>query len=245
MSALGILRPARLARLLACDAMNVGRDPTLLFAALLSVAPVVGLALGTEALDEFGRSVFGFAGLSRNVLPLVLTLPAAMIGWVTGFLFLEDRDDGPLLAHDVSPLGKGGFMLYRGAVAFLLTGAIALASCALLIPDNGLSRNVLISVLVGAEAVAAALVLPAIARNKVEGLALTKLTSLASLAPMLAALPSPWRYLGAVLPPYWIGELLGLSQDYALPAAVAVVLAGVCHLLAVTMLYRLNTRRPG
>ncbi len=36
-----------------------------------------------------------------------------LIGWVTGFLLLEDRDDGPLLAVDVTPIGKCGFLAYR------------------------------------------------------------------------------------------------------------------------------------
>ena len=44
------------------------------------------------------------------------------------------------------------------------------------------------------EAVIAAALLPALARNKVEGLALTKLTNIMAVVPLLALLPSPWRF---------------------------------------------------
>ncbi len=99
--------------------------------------------------------------------------------------------------------------------------------------------------LVAIEAVLAATLLPAIARNKVEGLALTKLTNIAGVVPLLAIIPSPWRLLGGLLPTYWIGEMLGLSTVEPLPVALALGLAIAVHLGFAALLFRVLARRVG
>jgi hypothetical protein len=245
MSSLTVFQPARFVRLIASDSMNVARDPMLIIASVMSLAPAPLLYAARPALDAAALSAFGVTELSRYLMPLVLIIPAMLIGWVTGFLLLEDRDDGPLLAVDVTPVGKGGFLIYRGAVAAAITGAITLWACRLLIPDSGWVLAVLIAVLVGIEAVLAAVILPAIARNKVEGLALTKLTNLAAVVPLLAIVPSPWRYTGGFFPTYWVGELLALSSETYLPLAIIIVAAITTHAAAAILVFKLLGRRAG
>ena len=58
-----------------------------------------------------------------------------LIGWVTGFLLLEDRDEGTLLALDVTPVGKSGFLLYRVGVTATLAVALTLYAWPLVIPE--------------------------------------------------------------------------------------------------------------
>lgn len=200
--------PRRFSRLFAADALNVTRDPTLLFAIVFSAMPAIAGFWFREFIDSSLGAMLGVTGLFAHVVPMLLCVPAFMIGWVTGFLFLEDRDDGPLLAIDVTPLGKGGFMAYRIAVTASITFALTLFGCALLLPDRGPVLATVVSVMVALDAVGAALILPAIARNKVEGLALTKVTNVLSLAPLLALVAAPWRYLGFWLPTFWIGDIV-------------------------------------
>lgn len=237
--------PARLGRLLAADSMNVSRDPMLLLATTMSLSPAVLMLFGRDVLDAAALASFGVAGFSLYAMPLVLMIPAMLIGWVTGFLFLEDRDDGPLLAIDVTPAGKEGFFAYRAAATALVTGAITLAACRLLLPDEGWVFAILMALLIGFEAVLAAIVLPAIARNKVEGLALTKLVNLASLVPFLAIIPSPWRLVAGLFPSYWVGELLNLSRGEPLPFALVAAAAVLVHLGWGALLFRLSSRRAG
>ncbi len=245
MSALAIFAPRRFGRMLLSDAMNVGRDPMLLFAIALSILTSVAFHLGRGAMDQAALAAFGVAAFSRYVAPVALLVPAFLIGWVTGFLLLEDRDDGPLLAIDVTPVGKGGFFAYRATVTALVTAAVTLLGLRLVVPDAGAGEALLILLLVPAEAVIAAVILPAVARNKVEGLALTKLTNLASVVPLLAILPSPWRLLGGVVPSYWIGEMLALSGEPPLPFAVVAAAAVAVHLAWGVVLFRLFVRRAG
>lgn len=245
MSMLGVFAPRRFGRLFISDAMNISRDPTLMFGTVLSIVPAIAFYFGAEAMDHAAQAAFGLDSLSRYVAPVAICLPAFIIGWVTGFLFLEDRDDGPLLAVDVTPVGKNGFMTYRIAVTAILAIVITLLGAPILLPGAGWPLVALLSVLVAMQAIASALILPALARNKVEGLAITKLTNIASMAPLLAIIPSPLRYLGGFVPTFWVGELLDLSGKPYLPLAAAAVLALASHMAAVVLFHRLADRRAG
>ena len=244
MSAWGILVPVRFSRLIAGDAMNIARDPMLVFAAVMSIAPAIAFALAREQMDASG-ALLGIDHISRYVAPVALALPAFLIGWVTGFLLLEDRDEGMFAALDVTPIGKAGFLAYRAAITALITFALTLAACALIVPSLAFWLHMVIAVLVAAEAVIAAIMLPALARNKVEGLALTKLINIGAVAALLAAIPSPLRFFGAIVPTYWIGEILHLSNVASIPDWIGALLALIIHAGIVAMLLGVFAKRAG
>jgi hypothetical protein len=244
-SAVAVFAPRRFARLLAGDALSIARDPVLVFAIVMSLAPPVAFHFARTPLDAAAQASLGIVSGSRYLLPLALLIPAALIGWVTGFLLLEDRDEGTLLALDTTPVGKAGFLSYRLGITALAALLATLFAWPLVIPDAGAVKALLIAVLVAANAVLFAVVLPALARNKVEGLALTKLTNLLSLVPLLAAVPSPFRYLGGIVPAYWFGEILGLSAGWSLPPWIVAIAALVIHAAAIALLFRRFSRSAG
>ncbi len=243
MSDLAVFRPARFARLLAADAMNVGRDPVLMFAIAMSVLPVIGFAFWRVDLDAAAQAAFGIESFSRFVVPIALVLPSVLVGWVTGFLLIEDRDDGLSPAFEVTPIGRRGFYIYRVSVTALLAAALTLAGMPVLIPGASWPMTLLLAGLIGLEAVAAAVILPVFARNKVEGLALTKLTNIATVIPLVALVPSPLRYAAGLFPSYWIGELTGLAPEPALPPLVAILVAIAVHLAAAALVLHAAGRR--
>jgi hypothetical protein len=243
-SPLAVFAPRRFVRLLASDAMSIRRDPMLALAIVLSTFPALAMLRYGDVLNAAALQRLGIPGFSRYVAPVALLVPASLIGWVTGFLLLEDRDDGPLLAVDVTPVGKVGFLCYRGAVTALVVTLLTLATI-VVTPALDWSNRVMVSLLVAAAAVLAAIVLPAVARNKVEGLALTKLTNLATLVPLVAIFPSPWRYVAGVVPTFWVGEMLGLSSTRYLPPPWVLLAAWASHVLAALWLLARLQRRVG
>lgn len=245
MSTLAVLAARRLVRLLSADASNVARDPMLMLAAGMSLLPAPLLALTRPMLDAAALSAFGVVGLSTLLVPIALVLPAALVGWVTGFLLLEDRDEGMLLALDTTPVGKSGFLAYRVGISAGITALIALYVCVLLAPGLDIARVVFLALLVAMEGAASAIILPAIARNKVEGLALTKLTNMVAVVPLIALIPSPFRYAAGIVPSYWVGELLGLSGGYALPMWLMSVVALLVHGTVLIFVFGLFKRRAG
>jgi fluoroquinolone transport system permease protein len=240
-----IFAPRRFGRLFVSDALNVVRDPTLVFATLFSLMPAIAFFSGKTPMDEAAEAAFGFTDFSRFVAPVALCLPAYLIGWVTGFLFLEDRDEGTLMAIDITPVGKAGFMGHRVAVTVLLTTAVTLFGARLVVPEAGWALAALVAIFVSLQAVSAAFVLPAVARNKVEGLAVTKLANIAAIAPLLAIVPSPLRYLVGVVPSFWVGELFGLSSRPYLPMPAVVAFALAAHIAVALLLYLLMRRKAG
>lgn len=245
MSALSIFAPRRFGRLLASDALNASRDPMLVFATVMSVLPWLGIWYFRDMIDDAVAESFGVGGFSDYLTPFAVLIPAMLIGWVTGFLLLEDRDEGTLLAIDVTPVGKAGFLAYRAVATVVLVAAIAFPATLTLMPTLGVWLALLVALLAGVEGVAAAAVLPAVARNKVEGLALTKVTNIAALLPLIAIVPSGWRYLAGVLPPFWIGEIALLSGERILSVPVVVLLAVLSHLALGAGLFWLLGRRRG
>ncbi len=243
MNLISVFVPRRLGRLLAADAMSIGRDPMLLFAVGLSIVPSVALALVQVRLDEAAANAFGITTISRFVVPVALMIPAMLIGWVTGFLLLEDRDEGLISALSVTPVGKVGYLAYRVAATALITAAITVMATLLLLPQAPWFQHGLLALLIGCEAVLVAVVLPAVARNKVEGLAVTKLANIAGAVPLLAILATPWRFLAGIVPSFWIGELLGLSDGPSLPMLLTTALAVVTHVAAVLLLFVMFSRR--
>ncbi|OEO31041.1 hypothetical protein VW23_018305 [Devosia insulae DS-56] len=241
---LSILRPRRFLRLLTSDAMNVSRDPMLLFAIVMSIVPAIAFAFAREPMDGAALAAFGLPEISSYVALFVLVLPAILIGWVTGFLLLEDRDDGVLLAVDVTPVGKSGFLLYRVTITALIGAAITAVAIPLVVPSIAFEAKILLVAAVAAESVLAAVILPAVARNKVEGLALTKLTNIAAIIPLIAIIPSPWRFVAGIVPTYWIGELL-VGPIPALPVGVIAVTMIVTHVGWAAVLFWLLGQRIG
>jgi len=245
MSALAIFVPRRFIRLMVSDAKNISRDPMLMTVSGLSLAPAIGFWFGKAAMDDAALTAFGTVEFSRYVAPIVLVLPALLIGWVTGFLMLEDRDDGALLALDVSPPGKAGFLAYRLTVTAVIAAVVTLLAVPLVIPDAGGGIAVLMALFIAADAVIAALLLPVAARNKVEGMALTKLINIASLAPLAAFAPAPLRYAAGIVPPFWVGELLLPPNAAGVGLPVAALLGVAVHFVAIVLLFRRLGEKAG
>lgn len=142
----------------------------------------------------------------------------------------------------MTPVGQKAFFAWRAAVAAVLAALLAVYGGVLILPGLPLPMLFALALMIGAEAVVAAVLLPAIARNKVEGLALTKLTNFAAIVPFMALLPPPWRFLGGIVPSYWIGEFLLVPRQLALPLAASLPLAVASHVVALVVVFRLARR---
>lgn len=235
---------ARLWRLALSDILATLRDPMLVIAATMCLVPPLLFALWGDEIRAFGLRQFGLSNLLLLLAPVAIMLPASLIGWVVGFLLLEDRDEGTLLALSVTPVGKGGVLGFRLIAAGALSAMLAAATLPFVLPglDPGHALGVL--VLVGLSGVLASVALPALARNKVEGLALTKISNLAIIVPLAALLPAPFRYGLGWLPSYWLGELL-LVDANPMAASLAVAVGVALHLAAIGLLIRRFLNRSG
>ncbi len=236
-----VFQPHRLAALFRADVYNIIRDPMMaLMLVLVMLLPLATWWWRVE-MDTYVLNTFNIDGISVYVSSFVLLLTAVLMGWMTGMLLLEDRDDGPLLALEVTPIGKNGFLLYRTGITALFAFLASLVIGKLLLNQH-FGLQLFLAVLIALEAVIITFALLAMANNKVEGLALSKVLNIAALIPLMALVPSGLRYLAAWIPSYWIGELL---YGDSLPVATVYLLALFIHIAMLVFLYRAIQKRLG
>jgi fluoroquinolone transport system permease protein len=214
----------------AIDAGSISGDPLLrwMIAIPLVVAfamrlllPSVLVRLGDLTRVELGWMLAPFSGY------VVVAFGPLSVGTVVGFLLLDQRDDRTLLAMRVTPLPLAAYLAYRLALPTLVSIPVTLAAV-LVAGGLGLGPGgALLAALSGAPlAPLTAIALVALARNKLEGMALMKMASL---------VPPVWDLALGVIPPFWVAHAVWALQQgenpigfvlgaWALPAALIVLL---------------------
>lgn len=234
-------RTRKIAGLLAGDWISARRDPTMIFALLFAALPAGLLWWFRGDVRRLGEQYFEWHQLDTALVPVALCLPPALVGWVIGFLFLEERDDGPLEAISITPVGRSGMMRYRLGAAWFLTTAISLANCALLLSHLSVIPQFIVSTLIGSEAAIIAVLLPMIARNKVEGLAMTKVSNLVAIVPLFALFSSPLKLFLGFIPSFWIGEI-AYDNTRVLPLGMTFLFAAIAHIVVLIFAARRNEK---
>ena len=128
-----------------------------------------------------------------------------MLGALVGILFIEERDEGTLLALQASPLSLRNFLGYRLLAAMGLS--VGLTSIG--VPLAGLVSVSFLELL--AAAALASLAVPVVAlayaiymQNKVQAVTAIKLVqNWAVLPALLYFVPSPWQWIGSIPGPLY------------------------------------------
>jgi fluoroquinolone transport system permease protein len=194
------------------DVKSVQRDAMLrwMIALPLVIAAAVRLVLPpiVERLD--GWLTVDLTALYPDLMGYIfLLLVPYLWGVVIGFLLLDQRDEGTLLALQVTPLPNGTYLAYRLA----LPVALSVVTTLLVFPLANLARLspgplLLLALSAAPQAPLFALILAALARNKVQGLALMKASSVLLLPPFFAYfLPGAGKWFLAIFPTFWPAEL--------------------------------------
>lgn len=204
------------------DARSVLRDPLLRWMIMLPLAFALALRGAIPAILTYTITRFSLKiDLEPHYRPLMsyaLLLIAPMLaGVVVGFLLLDLRDDGVLPALRVGPPQLKGYLLYRLAlptlVSIMLTPILFVIAG---LPAGSPINLVLASIGAAPTAALYALLLGTIAQNKVQGIALMKLSGLLFILPALSRyLPAIWQFPLALVPTSWSAWLLWALQENA------------------------------
>lgn len=148
---------------------------------------------------------------------LVLMTPM-MSGMLTGFMILEERDEDLLTYYAVTPLAKSGYMLYRmiSPVVISFTLSLVLLKYTSLINLNLLELSPVVF-LASLEAPIIALFMATFASNKVEGLALAKVSGLLPFAALVGyIINSNWKLLAGIIPSYWVCQAFLIKNSHSI-----------------------------
>lgn len=198
-----------------------------MLAALLFVPLFMGLLFrfGVPALESYLCLKLGRPAVLAPYYPifdLLLCVMTPLMSTAAGaMVILDEADFGLARAISVTPVGRRGYLASRiGVPALLATAYCVIISFTFQLSGIGPVRRLLLAVCAGALSVAAALMICCMARNKVEGLAYTKLSGLFLLGlPAALLVPAPAKYVSAFLPSFWMtGLAMGESLLNAVPA---------------------------
>lgn len=157
--------------------------------------------------EQFSFSLLPWYGLADGMLICLTPMFAAMI---SSFLLLEELDEGISLFYQITPAGGYSYLTARIVIpmiwAFFMTMAVAGV-----FNISGLSILTILasSVLSALTGIFLAMIIVSLAKNRVEGLALSKLMGIIFLGLALVwFIPEPYQYLAAFLPTFWVGKTI-------------------------------------
>lgn len=188
------------------DARLMFRDPLLAWVVLLPFGLALMLRVLIPALDTLlAESSFDLSPYHRLIMSGYLMSAPGIVGMVSGFLLLDERDARTLSALRVTPLSMRQYLALRMTLPLLLGVGATLVGYPI-VGVTPLPMRMLIPIAaVGALAAPTlALVLASVAPNKVAGFAFVKVLNVVNLLPLLAFfVPMPWQLLAGVLPAFW------------------------------------------
>lgn len=221
------------AGLVRADLANLRRDPMLLAAGL---APLLLAGLLFFGFDPLVAATADVVELDKHRPVFVggaLLLTPMLIGFVVGFLLVEEREEKILDAVAVTPRGGDGFLIHRLALPGVV-GALAAGGVAVVAGSLRYSRLAAVVVLAGATAVLVTMVMAAVARDRVQALAVSKLTGFLLVAAVaFQFVDGWWRVPLGLVPATWVVETVVASNVWP---AVGVGL--VAHAAGIGLLWR-------
>lgn len=237
----------RILKLWTVDLRQSGRDP---ITALMFFVPVlIGLVgrFGFPLLLMLLPAGFDVTPYVRISMAVLVLFPSVLTGMITAFLMLDEKDEGTLLAIQVTPVPKVHYALYRVLSPVLLSMVLVVV----LVVIVGLVTVpvwvlILTAILVALGAPLWAFVIFLLSDNKIEGLAVVKLLSLFIGVPLLSAvLPAKFVPVLWPFPLYWpyqvfLSALTGASAASLLGMWVIGVLV---HAVYLAVLLRYISRR--
>ncbi len=128
-----------------------------------------------------------------------------LLGFVIGLLFVEERDEGTLLALQASPLSLRGFLGYRMLAAMVANVLLTMIGVLLADLVSVSFLELLASAALASLAVPlVALVYAVYVKNKVQALMILKPVQIWGGAPtLLFFVPTPWQWIGSVPGPLY------------------------------------------
>jgi fluoroquinolone transport system permease protein len=206
----------------------IRKDMMLAAAGILPIFIGAIIRFGIPFIEKLLMSAIGADSVLQPYYSLFDIFYAAitpvMFCFVAAMVMLEEHDDHIDRYLFVTELGRGGYFISRIALpavaSFVVTMVVLPIFCI-----SSLSAFEVFSLALGGtlQAIIISMLVVALSSNKLEGMALTKITSLLMLGAVVPyVMPKSYGYLLAFMPSFWTGLQITEKQPLFLPAAVAV-----------------------
>ena len=198
---------------LAYDIQLIRKDPMLL---VITFVPVIFWLLLGFAFPLIADFVSEKWGVSINeyfnyAFAFFMPIIPLLFGMVYGFILLDERDEGIIAAISVTPYGKTGYLQTRMLFPVIYSfSAMVLFNYGLNNPVNlPIWKVAAISAILATDAPIILLFLGAYAKNKIEGMAITKLFNVLLIAILIDFIvPTPFNWIGGLSPFFWVERVM-------------------------------------
>jgi hypothetical protein len=216
------------------DVKQILRDPVM---TLLLVAPLL-LIIVFKILEVFlipflvQKTGFDVMPYAAYVFSFILLINSGMLGIVTGFMMLDDRDGNIAQLLEITPLGRSGYLLNRLSFASMLSVFYCLISFAVFsLVDLPFYSIILLCFLSAIYTAIIGLLIYSGADDKVKGLTFAKGLNTLVLFAFTDLFALNWlTFLSWLFPPYWITMIIKSPDSFlfnCLAFAIHVVWLGV------------------
>ncbi len=197
---------------LQADFKRLTREPILI---LLFLAPLLALTV-IKVVLTFGvpllyqNTGFDLKPWYGYVLATTLLIAPSMLGCVSGFIMIDDRDERMTDLMSITPMGFEGYLFIRLLMPFLSSVLYSLLGYFLLdIYSLDGVRLLLLCVMTGFESIIVGLALFILADNKVKGLTCAKGLGALMITALSDILHLPWlSVLSSLIPFCWVSRLV-------------------------------------
>lgn len=168
-------------------------------------------------LSEYYVLIIGYVFVASTPL---------LAGMALGFLYLDDRDAHTFDALCATPFNQHLYFAQRDGAAMVLSFLLTLACLAIVQwGTNSSPWLVICAALASLNAPVFGLFLACMGQNKIQGIALMKITgTLTLLAGAGYFVPLPWQWIAGVIPVFWCMKLYWLIVEAnAAPLAVQAI----------------------
>ncbi len=212
------------------DIKQIMRDPIM---TILLFAPLL-LIIVFKLLEIFlvpflaAKLDFDLAPYSAYILSFILLMNSGMLGIVTGFMMLDERDGNISQLLEITPLGRGGYLINRLAFASLLSIIYCFISITVFNqPVLPFITMVLLSLLSAIYTAIIGLLIFSGADDKVKGLTFAKGLNTLVLFAFTDLFALSWlTVLSWFFPPYWITMTIKSSHSLMVYGIALLVHAG-------------------
>lgn len=209
--------------------------------AMLIMIVFVPLLAGTFfrfAIPFIEKLITGYLGIDAMLTPyyelldlFLIILTPSMFNYVAAMIMLEETDDHMITYLVVTPLGKTGYLLSRLGTIGLISFPVSIFVSALFHLSNvNIPMFIGIALAGTVQGVIIALLIVTLSTNKVEGMAVGKITTLFTVrafAPYF--ITGKMQYILSILPSYWMARAIQSSNYLAL--IISILLAGLWIIL--------------
>jgi len=221
------------------DFKSILRDPFLRYLTLVPlILALTFVALQNNIVELFANYNIDYYQYSDLLISfLILTIGPSMFGILYGFMILDYKDERIFDALALTPVGNAKLLLIKLTVPYALSVIITILSVAIVTNTIPIWLLIAVVLLSGLNAPFYALILGVIAKNKIQGMSVQKVSGILMIIPIISYFfKSNYILLLGIDPLFWVFQSYWLIKENNFLAISYIVIGIVYYLLNLSFL---------